>query len=76
MPPFAGITDFMKFNSQARKLTDALFLLGIEKGRVIGTAAPPASEDINEELIDVDDGEDDDDEEGEVLDPSKFKTLL
>ena len=63
MPSFAGITDFMKFNSQARKLTDALFLFGIEKGRVIGTAAPPVSEDINEELIDVDDGEDDDDEE-------------
>ena len=75
MPSFAGITDFMKFNSQARKLTDALFLFGIEKGRVIGTAAPPASEDINEELIDVDEDDEDDDEEGEVLDPSKFKTL-
>lgn len=76
MPSFAGITEFMKFNSQARKLTDALFLFGIERGRVIGTACPPAQDDINEELIDVDDDEEDDDEEATgKLDPSKFKTL-
>lgn len=76
LPSFAGITEFMKFNSQARKLTDALFLFGIEKGRVIGTAAAPPRDDIDEELTGVgEDDDDDDDEEGEVLDPSKFKTL-
>lgn len=77
LPSFAGITEFMKFNSQARKLTDAMFLFGIEKGRVIGTASPPNNEDIDEELTGVgeDDEEDDEEEPGEKLDPSKFKTL-
>ena len=76
LPSFAGITEFMKFNSQARKLTDALFLFGIEKGRIIGTAASPSYSDIDEELTGVDEEADDEDEEpGEKLDPSKFKTL-
>lgn len=74
LPSFAGITDFMKFNSQSTKLRDALFLFGIERNRVIGTAGSVVNDDISTELTDLDDDDDSDDEE-ESLDPSKYKTL-
>jgi len=70
LPEYAGISDFARFNSQSRKLTDALFVFGLSKGVVIGTASN------TKEVVEIDDDllsdEDDDDE---TLDPNKFKTL-
>lgn len=70
LPDFAGITDFARFNSQSRKLSDALFLFGAERGRIISTTPPYKEED------DIDDAcleeEDEDDLEEKVED---FKTL-
>ena len=40
LPAFAGITDFDKFNSNPRKIADALFMFLLENGSVIGTAGP------------------------------------
>lgn len=73
LPDFAGITEFQKFNSQSRKLTDALFLFGLDSQRVIGTACPPPRDDEVVEDIDLDDT--DDDEEIDENDPSRHKTL-
>lgn len=74
LPSFAGITDFSRFNSNPKKIVDALFLFGLNKGRVIGTVSKPSNnlnvpddDDIN--LSDSTDEEDDD------LDPSKYNTL-
>lgn len=67
---FAGITDFQKFNSQVRKVTDALFLFGLDKDLIIGTAGRFKEE----EKIDLEDVEDEISEEDEN-DPSKYKTL-
>lgn len=74
MPSFAGITDFNKFNSNPKKIVDALFLFGIERGRVIGTV--PKLNKKEEEIVDEDldkiiEEEDDEDD----MDPSKYKTL-
>lgn len=76
LPDFAGITDFMKFNSQSRKLTDALFLYGLESNRVIGTAAPPPKiiEGVDTELGDSEDDEEDEEDDG-VEKVSDYKTL-
>lgn len=71
LPAFAGITDFQKFNSQVRKISDALFLFGLEKGLVIGTAASMNKKE--EELYDgpeVEEEEDDDEDN-----PAKYTTL-
>lgn len=40
LPSFAGMTDFTKFNSNPKKIVDALFLFGLERGKVVGTAPP------------------------------------
>lgn len=80
LPSFAGITDFAKFSSQVRKISDAVFLFGLEKDRIIGTVpkldkqkeeAEDASA-VPDELLDSDDDEEDDDNED---DPSKYSTL-
>ena len=71
LPSFASITDFPKFNSQIRKISDALFLFGLERGRVLGTAGKPSDkkeEDLEAEEIPGDEEEDEND-------PSKYKTL-
>lgn len=81
LPSFAGMTDFQKFSSQVRKISDAVFLFGLEKDRIIGTVrklerkkedAEDASAVPDELLGDGDDEEEDDDGEE---DPSKYKTL-
>lgn len=82
LPSYANITDFQKYNSQVRKISDSVFLFGLEKNRIIGTA-PKVSmkEEESAEVIDVeDDDEDDEDEQynedGEILEnPNKYKTL-
>lgn len=72
LPSFAGITDFAKFNSQVRKISDAVFLFGLDRGRVIGTSLKPVKEEdeIDESLLKAVDEEEDED-----LDVSKHKTL-
>lgn len=72
LPVFSGITDFQKFNSQVRKITDALFLFGLEKGLIIGTAGKvpdeiEEAETVADELLETDE----DDENN----PDKYKTL-
>lgn len=69
LPDLAGITDFSKFASQGKRLTNNLFLFGIERNRVIGTV-PPMEED--DELAD---GVDDSNELDDELDPRKYRTL-
>lgn len=75
LPTFSGITDFMKFNSNPKKITDALFLFGLEKNKIIGVGykAKTKNEDNSneEDEVDIEDNEDDSDEE----DVSKYKTL-
>lgn len=80
LPSFAGMTDFQKFSSQVRKISDAVFLFGLEKDQIIGTVpklekkkedAEDASA-VPDELL----GDDDDDEvEEDENDPKKYKTL-
>jgi hypothetical protein len=66
-PAFAGMTDFGKFNSNPKKIVDALFLFGLERGKVVGTTMPgksmnedeeEAAELIPDELIESDNPED------------------
>lgn len=75
LPAFAGITDFQKFSSQVRKITDAMFLFGLERNKIIGTAGkkPDSKNNIDEEIDDS--ILDDDDSEENENDPSKYKTL-
>lgn len=73
-PAFAGVTDFSKFNSNPKKIVDALFSFGLERGKVIGTV--PNISRTEEELPDVEldeilDSVPDLDE----LDVSNYKTL-
>lgn len=63
LPSFAGITDFARFNSQVRKVSDALFLFGLDKDKVLGTAGSVTEE------------EEDTDEEFDEDDPSNYDTL-
>lgn len=76
LPAFAGITDFQKFNSQIKKITDALFLFGLEKDMITGTVGSIPKE--MEDVVDGVDAEEDDDSEEEEFnedDPNNYKTL-
>lgn len=76
LPAFAGITDFQKFNSQIKKITDALFLFGLEKDMITGTVGSIPKE--MEDVVDGVDSEEDDDTEEEEFnedDPNNYKTL-
>lgn len=75
LPSFAGITDFQKFSSQVRKISDAVFLFGLDNNRIIGTV--PNLNKKEEELDDTPDellGDDDDEEEDEN-NPKNYNTL-
>lgn len=72
LPSFAAITDFAKFNSNPKKIVDALFLFGLEKERVIGTVPKQARA---EEELEAEDVPDDEDEEDDEFDVSKYNTL-
>jgi len=54
LPSFAGFTDFTKFNSNPKKIVDALFYFAYKRNRIIGTAGK-----VNEEE-DYDDYDEDD----------------
>lgn len=73
LPDFAGITDFSAFHSQSAKLRDALFLFGLEEGKVIGTTPPYERDD---EECEVDDSLLDDDDDGDDYEnPDDYNTL-
>ena len=66
LPAGAGMTDFARFNSNPKKIVDALFLFGLEQGRIVGTAAKPAREKEDDDEVDVPDVDDEmGDEEGD-----------
>lgn len=69
LPSGAGMTDFAKFNSNPKKIVDALFLFGLERGMVVGTVGPVEYEPVvvtkQKGSVDDDDYDDDDDEEEE-----------
>lgn len=64
LPAGAGMTDFTRFNSNPKKIVDALFLFGLERGRVVGTAGPVDNKPPVVVVKSVE-SEDDDDDEGE-----------
>lgn len=68
LPDFAASTDFWDFNSQPKRLRDAMFWYGLAKhNRVIGTVAPrPKEKEVAVYVPQSGDGEDfiDEDEEG------------
>lgn len=74
LPSFAAITDFAKFNSNPKKIVDALFLFGLERDRVIGTVPKQAKpeEELEAEGIETDE---EDDEEDDEYDVKKYNTL-
>lgn len=67
LPAGAAMTDFTRFNSNPKKIVDALFLFGLERGLVVGTAgtvpdyAPVPIAATEEEDSDEDEEEDEDD---------------
>ena len=63
LPSFAYITDFAKFNSQVRKITDAMFVFGLERKLICGTAS---------KVVEVEESEEDEENENSV---GNFKTL-
>lgn len=73
MPAFAGITDFARFNSNPKKIVDALFTFGLDRGKIIGTV--PNLNRSEEELEAVDVEEVVEESEEDSLDVSKYKTL-
>jgi hypothetical protein len=77
LPSFTGITDFSKFNSNPKKIVDALFLFGLERDRIIGTVPKlnKAEEELEAENIDDSDSDFDSDIENDEYDPKKYKTL-
>lgn len=81
LPDAASTTDFRKFNSQGKKITDAFFLFAIEnKGRVIGTVAKKKRAANVAEDIDLSDDSDsipndDDDEEEDENNVAAYDTL-
>lgn len=67
LPSFAAMTDFGRFNSNPKKIVDALFVFGLERGKVVGTVGK------TEETVEtIDEG---DEEELDELDVKNNKTL-
>lgn len=70
LPSFASISDFSRFNSNPKKIVDALFLFGLNKGRVIGTVGKVDDDSVDDSIEDTDDEDDTD-----TVDLKKYKTL-
>lgn len=76
LPSFAGITDFGRFNSNPKKIVDALFLFGLERGKVIGTVGKIVDNDEVTEYNENDEFDDDDDDDVDIVTKlRKYKTL-
>jgi hypothetical protein len=62
LPTFAGMTDFNKFNSNPKKIVDALFQFGLEKSLVIGVGSKAnKKEEQEDEDVPIDNQEEDND---------------
>lgn len=68
-PAGAAMTDFAKYNSNPKKIVDALFLFGLERGQVVGTVGniKKTEEELIVDAIQADDIFDDDDDDGELV---------
>lgn len=79
LPSFAGITDFSRFNSNPKKIVDALFRFALEKNKIIGTVGTVDDKKDDKASGDEDDAEyetiDDEDDEDEEEDVKKYSTL-
>lgn len=78
LPDFAASTDFWDFNSQPKRLRDAMFWYGLAKHkRVIGTVAPrPKEKEIVPVTYYAEEGEDfDEDADGEVVEDGEMTVL-
>ncbi|MEM5877903.1 MAG: hypothetical protein QXF12_03410 [Candidatus Aenigmatarchaeota archaeon] len=73
LPSAAGMTDFSKFNSNPKRIMDALYIFGLKKDKVIATSQVPEYK-INDKDID-DDIDDTEDKEDETDDELKYETL-
>lgn len=75
MPSGAGMTDFAKFTSNPKRIVDAMFLFGLERGKVVGTAYKPKDKkDADEEDVEAVEVEDEE-EPGEYESQDKYKGL-
>ena len=77
LPDFAASTDFWDFNSQPKRLRDAMFWYGLAKhNRVIGTVAPKPKDKVTSVPISYsEEGEDFSDEDEESVDNEEMTVL-
>lgn len=68
-PSGAVMTDFAKYNSNPKKIVDALFLFGLERGQVVGTVGKikKSEEEAVVDALVADDLFDDDGDDGELV---------
>lgn len=79
LPSGAGMTDFSRFNSNPKKIVDALYIFAKERGRIVGTVpkiekeeAEVEADELGDDAVDADDEDDDDDG---IEDPTKYSSL-
>ena len=79
LPSGAGMTDFNRFNSNPKKIVDALFIFGLERGKVVGTVPKIEREEetVEVEVIEEEMVEDEDslEEEEDSTDVKNYKNL-
>lgn len=79
LPAFAGASDFARFTSNPKKITDALFPFALNRGRVIGTVGKIEDRVQSEEIddsVDIVNDEEEDDSDGNIpLDVKNYRTL-
>lgn len=78
LPSGAGMTDFSRFNSNPKKIVDALYIFAKERGRIVGTVPKIEKEEVEVEADELGneaiDADEEDDDDG-VEDPSKYSSL-
>ena len=74
LPSGAAMTDFVRFNSNPKKIVDALYIFGLERGRVVGTVPKINRKEEDVEADDVPETEVEMTEE-EENDPSNYRSL-
>ena len=77
LPSFTGITDFSKFNSNPKKIVDALFIFGLERNKIIGTVEKinKKEEEISNPELEEIINEDTEEEIENKYNVNKYKTL-
>lgn len=66
-PSGAAMTDFAKYNSNPKKIVDALFLFGLERGKIVGTVGETKKSE-EESVVEAIQADDLFDEDGEEID--------